>query len=42
MNFSAGAGVFARVGQTRLNVDYAYTDGGFLGGVNRLSLGWRF
>lgn len=42
LNFSAGAGLFARVGQTRLTVDYAYTDGGFLGAINRLSLGWRF
>jgi len=42
MNFSAGAGLFAKVGQTRLTVDYAYTDGGFLGSVNRLSMGWRF
>jgi len=42
LKFSAGAGLFARVGQTRLTVDYAYTDGGFLGAVNRLSLGWRF
>jgi long-subunit fatty acid transport protein len=42
MRFSAGAGLFAKVGQTRLTVDYAYTDGGFLGTVNRLSLGWRF
>ncbi len=42
LNFSAGAGLFAKIGQTRLTVDYAYTDGGYLGGVNRVSLGWRF
>lgn len=42
LKFSAGAGVFANVGDTRFNFDYAYTDGGFLGSVNRFSLGWRF
>jgi len=42
LNYSAGAGMFAKVGQTRLTVDYAYTDGKFLGAINRLSLGWRF
>jgi hypothetical protein len=42
LRFSAGAGLFANVGDTRMIVDYAYTDGGFLGAINRLSLGWRF
>lgn len=42
LKFSAGAGVFANVGQTHGQVDYAYTDGGALGGVHRLSLGLRF
>ena len=42
LNFSAGAGVYASIGQTQGTVDYAYTDGGFLGAINRLSLGLRF
>jgi long-subunit fatty acid transport protein len=42
MKFSAGAGLTAQVGGTRGQLDYAYTDGGFLGPVNRLSLGVRF
>jgi hypothetical protein len=42
MNFSAGAGLYASVGATKLNIDYAFTDAGFLGSVNRLSLGVRF
>ncbi|MEO5987421.1 MAG: PorV/PorQ family protein [Candidatus Eisenbacteria bacterium] len=40
--FSAGAGFTSDVGQTKLNLDYAFTDGGPLGAVNRLSLGVRF
>ncbi|HEY6866402.1 MAG TPA: PorV/PorQ family protein [Candidatus Eisenbacteria bacterium] len=42
LKFSAGAGVYALVGQTQATIDYAYTDGGFLGAINRLSLGLRF
>jgi len=42
MKFSAGAGVFAQVGGTQGTVDYAFTDGGALGPVNRLSLGVKF
>src|SRR5262245_40262923 len=42
LKLSAGAGVFASIGQTQLTADYAYTDGGFLGAINRLSLGLRF
>ena len=42
MKFSAGAGVFANVGQTHGQVDYAFTDGGALGAVHRVSLGLRF
>lgn len=42
LNFSAGAGLFANWADSRFNLDYAYTDGGFLGSINRLSLGWRF
>jgi len=42
LNFSAGAGLYASIGQTHATVDYAYTNGGFLGAINRLSLGMRF
>jgi len=42
MKLSAGAGVYILVGSTQGTVDYAYTDGGALGAVNRLSMGIRF
>lgn len=42
LKFSAGAGFMADLGQKRLNLDYAFTDGGPLGAVNRLTLGVRF
>lgn len=42
MKFSAGAGVNALLGTTQGTIDYAFTDGGPLGAVNRLSLGMRF
>jgi hypothetical protein len=42
LKFSAGAGVNAQIGGVRGQLDYAYTDGGFLGPVNRLTLGVRF
>ena len=42
LKLSAGAGLFASIGQTKATVDYAYTDGGWLGGINRVSLGVRF
>ena len=42
LNWSAGAGLYTSIGQTQANVDYAYTDGGVLGAINRLSLGLRF
>ena len=42
LKFSAGAGLYASLGQSKLNVDYAYTQGDFLGAINRLSLGVRF
>ena len=42
LKLSAGAGLFAEIGQTKANVDYAFTDGGVLGSVHRLSLGVRF
>lgn len=39
---SAGTGFTGNVGKYRGAFDYAYTDGGFLGAVHRLSLGVRF
>ncbi len=42
LHWSAGAGVYARFGQNQGTLDYAFTDGGSLGAVNRLSLGLRF
>ena len=42
MKFSAGAGLFADVGHLQGTVDYAYTNGGLLGAINRLALGVRF
>jgi long-subunit fatty acid transport protein len=42
LKFSAGAGFTGGIGPLSGTVDYAYTDGGPLGAVNRLSLGVRF
>jgi long-subunit fatty acid transport protein len=42
LKFSAGAGAIARFGTLRGSLDYAYTDGGDLGAVHRMSLGVRF
>jgi len=42
LKLSAGAGFTTEFGSTRGQVDYAYTDGGYLGSVHRLSLGVRF
>jgi len=42
MRFAAGVGITIPVGESRGTVDYTYTDGGPLGTVNRLSLGYRF
>jgi long-subunit fatty acid transport protein len=42
LKLSAGTGVTAKIGQTRGTVDYAWTDGGSLGAISRLSLGFRF
>ena len=42
LKFSAGAGVTAELGGLRGTLDYAFTDGGFLGPINRLTLGVRF
>ncbi len=42
LNFSAGAGLFAEIGSTKGTFDYAYTEGGNLGSIHRMSLGVRF
>jgi len=42
LNFSAGAGLYAPIGQSQAQVDYAFTEGGELGKINRISLGFRF
>jgi long-subunit fatty acid transport protein len=42
LKFSAGAGLYAGIGQSQLTFDYAYTQGDFLGAVNRASLSVRF
>jgi long-subunit fatty acid transport protein len=42
LKLSAGVGANASIGNTQGSVDYAYTDGGSLGAINRLSLGIRF
>jgi len=42
LKLSAGAGVNAELGGWKGTLDYAYTDGGFLGPINRLTLGVRF
>jgi long-subunit fatty acid transport protein len=42
LKFSAGAGFVASFASVRGTLDYAYTDAGVLGGVNRVSLGVRF
>ena len=42
LKFSAGAGFAGEMGTFRGALDYAYTDGGPLGAVHRVSLGVRF
>jgi hypothetical protein len=42
LKFSAGAGFIAALGTVRGSFDYAYTDAGVLGAVNRVSMGVRF
>jgi hypothetical protein len=39
LKYSAGAGLYAPLGGMSGTLDYAYTTGGPLGGVNRLTLG---
>jgi len=42
LKFSAGAGFMGDFSTLRGTLDYAYTDGGYLGGVHRVTLGLRF
>jgi len=42
LKFSAGAGFTTDFGTLHGTLDYAYTDGGFLGSIQRLSMGVRF
>ncbi len=42
LKLSAGAGYMGDIGSYRGALDYAYTDGGYLGAVHRVSLGVRF
>ena len=42
LKYAAGAGLYLQVGQRQGTLDYAFTDGGDLGAINRLSLGLRF
>jgi len=42
IKLSMGAGFTADLGVCHGTLDYAYSDGGFLGGIQRVSLGVRF
>ncbi len=42
LKFSGGAGFVGRVGSSKGTVDYSFTDGGFLGGIHRITLGVQF
>ena len=42
LKLSAGAGFVTEIDHSRLNIDYAWTDGGPLGSVHRMTLGVRF
>jgi long-subunit fatty acid transport protein len=42
LRWSAGAGFYPDFGTVRGTLDYAYTDGGVLGAIHRLSIGGRF
>ena len=42
LKLSAGAGFTGDLGSMRGSLDYAFTDGGFLGSIHRVSLGVRF
>jgi len=42
LKFSAGAGFAGRMRDLRGSVDYAFTDGGYLGAIHRMTLGVQF
>jgi hypothetical protein len=42
LKFSGGAGFTGRLGNSKGTVDYAFTDGGFLGAIHRVTLGVQF
>lgn len=42
LKFSAGAGLYLDIGSTKSTFDYAFTEGGNLGAIHRMSLGIRF
>jgi hypothetical protein len=42
LKWSAGAGFYPEFGTVRGTLDYAYTDGGALGAIHRISIGGRF
>ncbi len=42
IKWSAGAGFYPEFGSVRGTLDYAYSDGGALGAIHRVSLGGRF
>lgn len=42
LNFSSGLGVRANMGSVQGTIDYAYTEGEYLGRIDRLSVGLRF
>ena len=42
LKLSAGAGLYATIGQSQLTIDYAYTQAEFLGAISRVSMGVKF
>jgi hypothetical protein len=42
LKYAAGVGLFIGIGQKQGTIDYAFTEGGALGAINRLSLAVRF
>lgn len=42
IKFAAGAGFYPEFGTVRGTLDYAYSDGGVLGAIHRVSIGGRF
>ncbi len=41
-NVSAGMGIAKQMGATKINIDYAYTNMGYLDNVHRFSMGLGF